>query len=47
MKMLLNPQTLRAVARLVVALDQHRFGAGVFLALVVIVVGASLAVLLL
>ena len=46
MKALFNPRTLRAVDRLVVTLDRHRFGAGVFLAIVLTVAAASLAVVL-
>lgn len=37
MKALLNPQTLRAIDRLVVTLDRHRFGACMFLAILSIV----------
>jgi hypothetical protein len=46
MKTLFNSRTLRAVDRLVVTLDQHRFGAGVFLTIVLTVAATSLAVVL-
>jgi len=46
MKALLNPQTLRAIDRLIVTLDRHRFGASVFLILVLTVAAASIAAVL-
>lgn len=46
MKAIFNPQTLRAVDRLVVTLDRHRFGAGVFLAVVLTVAAVALAAVL-
>lgn len=46
MKELFNPHTLRAVDRLVVTLDTHRFGAIVLLILVLAVAAAAITVIL-
>lgn len=43
MQNLFSAESLRAAAQLVIVLDQHRFGAGVFLTLVAVVVVSLVA----